>query len=179
MKRLLTIFLVALVLFNTVGIQGLLLGLRYKTKHDLVKRLDSGLYDDGSTVTLKVPLALPYAMDDADYERVDGEFEYRGEFFRLVKQRLVRDTLHLVCIKDNKSKHIKKALADYIKTATDKPFDGKQDGKTQSGFVKDYLIASFSISGLTAGWNRTVFSPSSFCFFQSRSTDITIQPPEA
>ena len=36
------------------------------------------------------------------YERVNGEFEHNGEFFKLVKQKLENDTLNIVCIKDHR-----------------------------------------------------------------------------
>jgi hypothetical protein len=75
---------------------------------------------NSETVTLKVPVAIPY-LQNTDFERVNGEFEHNGEFFRLVKQRFASDTLYIVCIKDTRSKHIKQALAEYVKTFSDHP----------------------------------------------------------
>ncbi|HEX6890362.1 MAG TPA: hypothetical protein VF141_06710, partial [Chryseolinea sp.] len=128
MKKIIAIFLVLLLLFNALGFYGLFIGLRYKNEIDLVQRLDNDQYLEEQTVTLKVPMTLPYHLD-SEYERVDGEIEHDGEFYRLVKQKLQKDTLYIVCIKDQGSKRIKQALADYVKTFTDKPADAKHAGK--------------------------------------------------
>jgi hypothetical protein len=44
------------------------------------------------TILLKIPVAVPYQIDSEGYERVDGEFEHQGEFYRLVKQKYQNDT---------------------------------------------------------------------------------------
>ena len=97
-------------------------------------------------------MTLPYHLD-SEYERVDGEIEHDGEFYRLVKQKLEKDTLYIVCIKDHDSKRIKQALADYVKTFTDKPVDAKHQGKFSASFIKDFLPTSIEITPASAGWN--------------------------
>jgi len=179
LKKLTAISLVVLILFNTLGFYGVLVGLRYKAKHDLVQRLDTDQYRYDETITLKVPLVIPYNTDDDDFERVDGEIEYEGEFYRLVKQKLVRDTLHIVCIKDAKSKNIKKALADYVKTFTDKPVDSKTKGKIQISFIKDYLPSSFSISRGSEGWDRSVANKCRLTLFNNVTIAVLGPPPRA
>lgn len=139
-----------------MGFYGLFVGLRYKAKRDIVQRLDREQYSHEETITLKVPLSIPYISDDDSFERVNGEIEHEGEFYRLVKQKLVQDTLYIVCIKDHKSKTIKKALADYVKTFTDKPVDSKSQSKTQITFIKDFLPSLFAISNGSEGWNRSI-----------------------
>jgi hypothetical protein len=179
LKKVTSICLVVLILFNTLGFYGVLVGLRYKAKHDLVQRLDTDQYRYEETITLKVPLVIPYNTDDDDFERVDGEIEYEGEFYRLVKQKLVRDTLHIVCLKDVKSKNIKKALADYVKTFTDKPSHGKTKGKIQISFIKDYLQSSFSISHGSEGWDRSVRNNHRLDSFCSVTIAVFGPPPRA
>jgi hypothetical protein len=109
-------------------------------------------YLDEETVTLKVPLVLPYRIDLGEYERVDGEIEYAGEFYRLVKQKLENDTLFIVCYKDQDSKRIKQVLADYVKTFTDKPLDAKQHAGFYSGFIKDFIPTRTTVEAMTSGW---------------------------
>lgn len=178
MKKLAAIWLAILILFNTLGFYGVLVGLRYKAKQDLVQRLDQDRYRQEETITLKVPLSVPYYIDDDSYERVNGEIEHQGEFYRLVKQKLVRDTLYVVCIKDGKSKQIKKALADYVKTFTDKPVDSKHRGKTPVSFLKDYIPSYFSISRETEGWNNSVINKFALAFFYNRTIAVSSPPPK-
>ena len=146
LKRIISIFLVFLLFLNILGFYGLLQGLRYKTTLELVQRLDNDRYSTEETILLKIPVAVPYQIDSEDYERVDGEFEHQGEFYRLVKQKYQNDTLFMVCIKDHTSKRIEQALTDYVKTFTDKPIDAKHSGKVATNLVKDYLPSCVSIN---------------------------------
>jgi hypothetical protein len=180
LKKVIAIFLVILILFNTLGFYGIFVGLRYKAKKDIVHRLDNDQYQYKETITLKVPLSIPYNTDDEDYERVDGEVEYQGEFYRLVKQKLVSDTLYIVCIKDIKSKQIKQALADYVKSFTDKPADNKSQGKMQTTFIKDFLPTSFSLSASTEGWNSSlILNRSDLSAFSNRPVTFIGPPPKS
>jgi len=179
LKRIISIFLVFLLLFNTLGFYGLLQGLRYKSTLDLVTRLDNHRYSEDETILLKIPVAVPYQIDVDGYERVDGEFEYKGEFYRLVKQKYQNDTLFMVCIKDHASKRIEQALTDYVKTFTDKPVDRQHTGKNFMSFVKDFLLTSIKISTTSKGWNYTVTSASAEHYFYDRSLRVLTPPPQS
>ena len=170
MKRLTTILLVALLLFNVLGYYGVFVGLQYQNSRNQISRLDAELYDESETFTLKVPISIPYAVDQTEFERVDGEFEHEGQFYRMVKQKLSNDTLHIVCIKDHQGTRITKALKDYVKSFTDKPAHGKSDGKSTITLMKDYIPSAYSIGHGSDGWSTmiTPFKPSenlvpSFC----------------
>ena len=178
MKKIVSILLVTLLLFNALGFYGLLQGIRYKTTRDLVQRLDKDLYQDEETITLKVPITLPYPSDENEYQRIDGEIEHNGEFYRLVKQKYQSDTLFLVCIKDRQSKRIKQALTDYVKTFTDNPADAKQTGKSLITFIKDFLPTSTRIMNDAGGWNYTVTLKSTPQFFYNRSLVVFTPPPQ-
>lgn len=123
-------------------------------------------------------MALPYHIDSEEYERVDGEIEHNGEFYQLVKQKLEKDTLYIVCIKDHDSKRIKQALTDYVKTFTDKPVNTKHNGKIFTGFIKDFLPSSIEITPASSGWNYSV-ATTRFCdSFNSRSIAVSSPPPQ-
>jgi hypothetical protein len=118
LKRLTTICLVALLLLNVLGYYGVFVGLQYQNERSQLKRFDADLYDESETFTIKVPISIPYAVDQSDFERVDGEFEHQGQIYRMVKQRLSNDTLHIVCIKDHHETRITQALKDYVLKAS-------------------------------------------------------------
>jgi len=141
------------VLFNALGFYGILVGIQYQSGRALETRLDQEQYDPSETVTLKFPIALPYYIDDASYERVDGEVEHKGEFYRLVKQKRERDTLYIVCIKDHDGKRIAEALSDYVKTYTAKPADAKQSVKSFS-LIKDFISTVTTVQCASAGWGH-------------------------
>jgi hypothetical protein len=177
-KKIVSILLIFLLLFNALGFYGLFIGLRYKSKLDLVQRLDKQQYSEDETITLKIPIAIPYQMG-TEYERIDGEIEHHGEFYRMVKQKLESDTLYVVCIKDHESKRIKQALTDYVKTFTDEPVDAKHNGKNFTSFIKDFLPTSIQITEVSFGWNHTVDVNTSFKFFYDRSIVIFSPPPQS
>jgi hypothetical protein len=152
-KKGITISVLILFLLNAVGLYGILVGLQFKFAAEANKELDDDLYSTTDAITIQVPLSLPYSIEEQDYHRVTGEFEHQGEIYRLVKQKLNRDTLYIVCIKDSKSKKINQALADYVKTFTDRPFNAKQHGtKLIYSIIKDFLNTGIKIENDSDGW---------------------------
>jgi hypothetical protein len=178
-KKLIAIFLVFLLLFNAMGFYGLLQGLRYKTTLELEQRLDNHQYSVDETTLLKVPIAVPYAIHADSYERVYGEFEHEGEYYRLVKQKYQNDTLYMVCIKDQTTKRIEQALTDYVKTFTDKPVDSKNTAKNFTSFIRDFLPTLIGISTGANGWNYSVAPVSGTRFFSDRSLVVFTPPPQS
>ncbi len=178
-KKFIAILLVFLLLFNALGFYGLLEGLRYKTTLELVKRLDNNQYSQEEIVTLKVPFVIPYQLNSSEYERVDGEIEYDGEFYRLVSQKLTNDTLFITCIKDHSSNRIHKALGDYVKTFTDKPAQTKNTAKSFVSFIKDFLPTTIEVSSASDGWNYAVLAAPTDDHFQNRSLLVFTPPPQS
>ncbi len=154
------------------------MGLRYKTSQDLVQRLDKSDYLENETVTLKVPIAIPYHLDTKEFERVDGEIEHQGEFYRLVKQKLANDTLYIVCIKDNKTQRLKQALADYVKTFTDKPSTSHNHTSLASTFIKDFIPHTFAVEHVSAGWIKEVDENTNTVVLLSSFSASIVHPPE-
>jgi hypothetical protein len=177
MKKICSIFLVCLLLLNVMGYYGVFLGLKYRNTVDLTQRLDAGDYAASETVTIKVPLAIPYYMDTG-FERIDGEIEHQGEFYRLVKQKLENDTLHIVCFRDVKGKRLKQALADYVKTFSHHSSD-EQQLKTVPGFIKDYISANFTLASSAMGWNIAVDLNGVQVPLHVLSLPVVSPPPEA
>lgn len=145
-----------LFLLNVLGYYGVLVGLQLKNKQNLQAQFDSDEYERQHEVTIKVPLTIPYATDSKDYTRVDGEFEHEGEVYRMVKQKLQSDTLYIVCVKDATSKDIKQALAEYVKSFTDKPASEKSQSKPLQNLIKDYIATTTSLQNNTFGWSNVV-----------------------
>lgn len=177
MKKVFAIVLTSLLLLNVMGYYGLFLGLKYKNTLDITRRLDAESYQHSETVTLKIPLTVPY-LTNTEFERIDGEIEHNGEFYRLVKQKLSRDTLHIVCIRDVNSKHIEQALNDYVRTFSDHSNDNPQT-KTVPGFIKDYITADFNLAPSSEGWNFVLAFGTPEDHLTTPLQAILSPPPEA
>ncbi|NOS91359.1 MAG: hypothetical protein HOP30_05525 [Cyclobacteriaceae bacterium] len=179
MKRTITLILLVIFLLNVVGYYGVFVGLRFTSEVALRQQFDAENYDQ-QEVMIKVPITIPYATDSRDFERVDGEFEHEGQVYRLVKQKLQSDTLYIVCVKDQQTQTINQALADYVKSYTDKPANAKQGTKTVAQFTKDFISCTTSLEPVTYGWNFSttpVISLSDLYSFQFNQH--IVQPPEA
>lgn len=160
-----------------MGYYGFFLGLKYTNTLQVRRHLDNETYSQAEEITLKVPLTIPY-YGNTEFERVDGEIAYNGEFYRLVKQRIVNDTLYVVCIPDINNKRIHHALTEYVKTFSDQSGDHSQQ-KTIPSFINDYIPASFELNISSAGWSLginyfTVEDPTFKAYIVSISP-----PPEA
>jgi hypothetical protein len=176
MKKLASYLLVVLLLLNVMGFYGVFVGLKYKHSVELNQRLDQSQYGEFETVTLKVPLTIPY-YGDTQYERVSGEIEHEGEFYRLVKQKYEKDTLYIVCIKDTETKRIKQALADYVKNFSEHSSDNATT--TVPSFIKDYINADFSFMLSSEGWKQEIQFGLTEQKVKSIPLNFISPPPEA
>lgn len=151
MRNFAVIGLILLLLFNIVGYQGLFVGLQYQNDQRIEQFADRDQFDSELT-TLRIPLALPYPSSNTTFERSNRKFEFQGEHYRLVKQKLTQDTLYIVCYKDRDSKKIATALSDIVKTFTDQDSDQHEINHVPS-FLKEYLSSACAMESLTNGWS--------------------------
>lgn len=161
---------------NTMGYYAVFLGLQYKNSIAMTARLDADQYDESQTMTIEIPITAPYMTDDADFKRVDGIFEYKGEFFRLVKQKYAKETLTVVVIKDTENKRINEAISEYVMSFGDTGDD--QDSNITVSFIKDYIPQTFSMLQSSTGWQKDVVNSISPISLIPTFTASVIHPPE-
>ena len=139
LKKLISISLILVFLFQFIGYYFLNMGLRYKAKTEISQRLDAEQYSDAETITFEIPLAVPYGFDSKNYERVNGEFEHNGEFYKLVKQKLFHDTLYVVCFNNKAEKALVSDMANFVKLSTDLPSSSKDNSRALNNLIKEYV----------------------------------------
>lgn len=119
MKKVISILFLLVFLFNVVGYKIFFYYLelaadeRIQTKIEQISELDQEL------ITIKIPINLPYHTDWANFERVDGEVNFKGKIYKYVKQKVSRDTLILLCINDQEKTEINKQRDNYVKKIND------------------------------------------------------------
>ncbi|MEO5599502.1 MAG: hypothetical protein ABIR06_01110 [Cyclobacteriaceae bacterium] len=121
MKKVLSILLLAIFLFNVGGYYIVFWGLRVKADQLLTERLDANEYKSNETIEIKIPVRLPYPIQQQEFERIDGKFEHNGEVFKLVKHKLENDTVYIVCIRDHRIEHLESTLTDYVNASNALP----------------------------------------------------------
>ncbi len=163
---------------NILGYYGVFLGLKYRNDHVKIRQLDAGNYSEAEAVMFKIPIAIPYAPDADDFERVDGQFVHEGHYYRMIKKKLAKDTLYVVCVKDTEQKRIHEALSDYVKTFTDQPGTGHPSGKAVVAFIKDYLITEFAICPTACGWSADIIRYGATKSFVDSFSSSLLHPPQ-
>jgi hypothetical protein len=138
LKKALSIVVLLVFLFNVGGYYIVFWGLRFEADQELTARLDSEHYKANEIIELKIPVTLPYPIRQEGYKRVDGRFEYRGEFFKLVKQKLQNDTLSIVCIRDHEGKNLETRMNEYVKLANALPGTNQKALNYLGKLLKDY-----------------------------------------
>lgn len=179
MKRLGASLLLWIFVLNIFGYYGVFIGARIQAAQKIQASFDVDDYQSNSEITFKVPVTLPYASDMSEYQRVDGEFNYHGDVYRLIKQKFVKDALFIVCVKDAQSKKIDRALEDYVKTFADNPSGEKNHSKGAPSVNKDYFSISIALEKTQLGWEYLLQWPE---IHQGKITSFLrpiIQPPRA
>lgn len=179
MKKLFAITLLVLFVFQFVGYYFIYVGLRYQAKSELMARLDTRDYSSEETVTLKIPFTLPYWADSRGYERVNGEFQYQGQFYHLVEQKLEKDTLYVVCIKNASESRLHEAMTDYVKLTNDIPASSQKNVKLFGSMMKDYVKGnSAEILNIQQGWSQATTFGNPSVHILSISSPVFSPPPE-
>jgi hypothetical protein len=128
-------------------------GLRFQADQELTARLDANQYKVDETIEFKIPVTLPYAIYEQDFQRVNGNFVHEGEIYELVKQKLENDTLYVVCIRDHEVEHLESALAKYEQLTNEAPASGEKAMNFLGKLLKDYCfgdhVSVFHVYGLS------------------------------
>lgn len=179
MKRALAIFFLLIFLFNAGGYYAVFWAFHYQAENNLMQRLDAGHYTAEEEITISIPISLPYPIHQNDYERTTGEFEYKGEHYKLVKQKLEGNTLLLVCVRNVQANKLKLAMSDYSKTLNDLPTQSKQTLSLLGKLFKDFTSASNIAFAGSAG--KTIHFRDTEKSFNllSQYYPIVSPPPEA
>jgi hypothetical protein len=153
MKKVVSIALLVLFTFNLGGYYFLFWALQSRADQQLSKQLDENINHVGNSFEVKIPLSLPYPLQQTDFERKDGEFVYKNEHFRLVKQKLENDTLTVVCIKDQKAQQLTSVMEEFsAKTSSD-----HTDGVMLSGKVlQEYEPFGLFELITTTSWSQRI-----------------------
>jgi hypothetical protein len=118
-KRMLTILLLAILLFNWGGYRLVTCYLEEKADSRLEASFDNNTYDEADLVSIKIPAQFPYYTGSASFERIDGEINIKGVNYKYVKRRIYKDTLELLCVPNLAKTSVQNARDDFFRMAND------------------------------------------------------------
>jgi hypothetical protein len=138
LKRAFSILFLIIFLFNVGGYYLVFWVLRHQANLELSARVEEKSFSKEETIEIRIPLNLPYPLHARGFERLDRQFEYKGEYYKLVKHELDNNTLIVVCIKNVQEKHLVKTMNDYANLANDLPGTAKKAMNFLGKLLKDY-----------------------------------------
>jgi hypothetical protein len=159
-----------------MGYYAIFLGLQHSNNIAMTSAFDANQYDESKAITIRVPMSIPSLADDEDFKRVDGTYQYRGEFYRLIKQKYAQEMLTIICIRDTENKRISEAITDYVMSFTDSGND--QDVTLTISFIKDYIPQTFAMLTTAIGWQSDVVESIATNSLTPTFTASVIHPPE-
>ncbi len=145
--------------------------------------LDENNYEDHHLISIKQPTNLPYYQNSKTFQRIDGEIEIEGVYYKYVKCRIYNDSLEMLCIPNTAKMKIQAAKADFSKLASDfqqsnnkkkSPSDAKSFQKILSEFEEHQTSTiAFKITHLS--FNYFIHNN---LFVNSFFTKSVEQPPD-
>ncbi|MPR34340.1 hypothetical protein [Salmonirosea aquatica] len=141
MKRVLILGTLFLLMLNTLGYYPVYLAMQWKAQTEMKSRLDAHLFEEDELFTIKIPIGLPYWTETRQApERIDGQIEYNGDFYKLYKQEVIADTLVVLAVKDHSEKALFTALTEWVKiTVTGLPGTSEKAAGQVSHLIKEYF----------------------------------------
>ena len=119
MKQLAAILLLGIFSFNIFGYKLVATFLENRANEKMELALDENNYADNELILIKQPTNLPYYQNTKTFQRVDGEIEIAGVYYKYVKCRIYNDSLELLCIPNTGKMKILEAKVDFSKMASD------------------------------------------------------------
>jgi hypothetical protein len=142
LRKLLSIFLLLILLFNIVGYRAWFYYAEKFSDATLESRLDKNQFQENDLVTLSIPLNNPYQVDQSGFERSGGEINIQGESFTIVERKLSGGKLQLHCIPNVHKSILKKAKTEYGNDANDLSNNakGSRSGSQKNFSGSDYIF---------------------------------------
>lgn len=186
MKKIATILLLALLLFNFVGYKLLFYALEERANDNIVSVINTDRYNDAELVTLTVPLSMPYISDSKDFEKKDGEITVNGKVYHYVKQKISQGNLVLMCLPDEAKTNLKSAKDEFFKLANELNNNAASKKSGESSQLAKLVISDYeqlqttSIKPYLQGQLTKSFLHKNSSFALLKGEGLTPeQPPEA
>jgi hypothetical protein len=172
------VFLLVLMVFNTVGYYGILLIMECRMSDEMTALLDENGDEINGDLLLTFPLEV-YTPDSPNYERTTGELNYEGQVYRLVKQKRYHGMLYMICVKDDNSTRVRAAMGEFSNTFTNQQPDNTGSAvKLVVSFAKYCIQTDQTVHSLSSGWSQVfIFSLVSDSFHFSFDGSV-FHPPQ-
>jgi hypothetical protein len=128
---------------------------------------------------MEIPLAIPYMADEEEFRATNTSFQKDGQYYRVIKQRYINNTLQIVYVPDSAKKNLDTTIKQWVSSLVqDELPDSGNNSLLTKIFVKDYTQPlnefDFSISII----NDKNYNGFVFLTYQDQDINLTTPPPE-
>lgn len=183
MRKIASILLLGILLFNWVGFRFFSSYMEQKANVQLEAQLDNNNYDDGELISIKISAehVSSYANTNK-FERVDGQVEVKGIQYKYVKIRHFNDSLELLCIPNQQVMKLQNAKDDFFKLVNDLQHTGQSKKTDNHASSKNFSTDNYTVQEFFKVINPFItILPKSFSYTANLSNIFSLtaeQPPE-
>ncbi|MHA4738127.1 hypothetical protein [Dyadobacter sp. MSC1_007] len=182
MRRIISILLLGLLLYNMVGYSIVYLSEEHYAIRGEGKRLVEQTYGSADIV-IKVPVAVPYQNNWDAPEPAQGQIEHEGQFYQMKSQQLINDTLYVHCEFDQNARDRFSDLVSKINDqVTGQSADPDKDPHSNilKNFLKEYMTPGQKHIFYVLEWepSRYSFTFSARSIRPEKYSSIPSPPPD-
>jgi hypothetical protein len=160
LRKIASIILLVVLLFNMVGYRAWFYYAEMKSDAAMEASMDKDQYDQDNIVSINIALDNPYQIEQKSFERVNGELSFQGKTYKYFRRRVSNGNLTIQCLPDQNKMVLKKARAEYASNANDLTGSSKNSSRSdfQKNFVSNDYIADNYVVQLTTCTNLLIIS---------------------
>jgi hypothetical protein len=180
MKRLLSLSLLALLLYHTLATVWVAVGVWWQDQRDLSQHLTVYSSVD-SMVEFQVVLGDTQAQQLAEQTSEEG-FAYRGKFYDVISVELHGDTLRIAGLEDKAARFWQPDLLSFVKKTISLPSDdtSRKAGQWLKLLMKEYSPSvPLTFSSTVVSWFVCSRIPDAPAALLSRALSVVSPPPRA
>lgn len=140
MKQLLVIFLIVVFALHHVGYYFIYVSLRQQNEASFKAKLEKDNFKKERLRNASIPITLPYQPSQENFQTVGKKLYIKGNYYRVIKMKYARDTLHLIYIDDISTKELKSTLEKWISRLTENSSSDPHDGSIVKLIKNQYFI---------------------------------------
>lgn len=178
MRKKSAIILLFVFLLYHLGYYGIYLTTRYQLDNVWQDKIVNEQVNDEQLLIASVPLSIPYQPDQNRFHPASGTFEIDGKFYRIVKQRYAKDTLHIMYVNDTTLEDLNRSLEDWLASITQKPTSEKSTHQLWKSVSKDFLLLTTTYNTEPVVVGETVPVGNYLQLYYSISASVPSPPPK-
>lgn len=179
MRKPLSILFILVILFNTVGYLYVLNWCQYELERKAEELIDTHASEISGNLIFRIPMNTPYNGPEGEYTRLEGEINFEGNPYRMVKQKVQDNFLYVVCVRDERTRIATDEINEMIAAVSGQPVkESSPFGIKISNLLLKYCpVTTASSHSNNDGWMRlSVFVDNEDNYSYNHNTSL-FHPP--